>query len=108
MLFSWFLFLQQTTGSPSDWVLHKVNEIQHIVGLSYGGCEDQFKALLTVIEMCHLLETKPSFKKSRELKRLSWQLTTTLREVAQVEGRRKGGHYKGVLIEGVSGGVLVL
>ncbi|KAG6679032.1 hypothetical protein I3842_14G110500 [Carya illinoinensis] len=49
---------KKETDSPSDWVMNKVYEIQHIVGISHGGREDQFKALLTAIEASHARETK--------------------------------------------------
>lgn len=37
----------------SNWVLHKVKEIQYCVGMECEGFEEQFMALLTTIEVGH-------------------------------------------------------
>ncbi|KAF5469001.1 hypothetical protein F2P56_013106 [Juglans regia] len=82
--------LNNIVGSPSDWFLHKVNKIQHIVGLTHGGCEDQFKALLIAIKASHSLETKSSFKKSMKLKRISWAINYDAKGGSSSRGKTKG------------------
>ncbi|KAF5459839.1 hypothetical protein F2P56_019753 [Juglans regia] len=74
----------------ADWILPKVNEIQQFVGISHGGCEDQFKELITAIEASHALETKSSFKKSRELQRLSWAINYNAKGGSSTRGKFKG------------------
>ena len=73
-----------------DWILSKVNEIQQFVGISYGGCENQFKELITAIEASFMLETKSSFKKSRELQRLSWAINYDAKGGSSSRGKSKG------------------
>ncbi|KAF5474372.1 hypothetical protein F2P56_006276 [Juglans regia] len=80
--------LNNIDGSSSDWVSQKVNEIQHIVGISHGGCENQFKALLIAIEVSHSRDTKSSFKKSRELKRLSCAINYDAKGGSSSRGHR--------------------
>lgn len=49
--------------SVSNWVLHKVKEIQHCVGLECEGFEEQFMALLTDIEDGHTQQKKSGSKR---------------------------------------------
>lgn len=58
-----FMLLGQP--SASDWVLDKVKEIQHSVGLSCECFKDQFIALLTAIEDGHTQYSKSGSKKQR-------------------------------------------
>lgn len=67
---------KSTRINSSNWVLEKVKEIRHLVGISCEGFEGEFMALFTAIEAGHYKnETTSSSKmrnrKSRELKRLS-------------------------------------
>ncbi|KAG7940965.1 hypothetical protein I3843_16G013600 [Carya illinoinensis] len=71
----------------SDWVFHKVKEIQKIVGLECDGYEEQFMALFTAIEEGHKQKNKGDSKKHRELKRLSWSMN--------VEGSASRSRVKG-------------
>lgn len=64
-----------------------VKEVHKVVGLEYGGYEDQFMALLTVIEVGHKPHRKSELKKQRELNRLTWSLNT---EGCSSRGRSKG------------------
>lgn len=62
-------YLLPDHSSVSDWVLHKVKEIQHCVGFECGGFEEQFMALQIAIEVGHDQLKKPDSKKQQELKR---------------------------------------
>ncbi|KAF5449702.1 hypothetical protein F2P56_030119 [Juglans regia] len=69
--------INDIAGLILDWILNKDNMFLQTLGLSYGELreyEDQFKTLFTAIEASHALETKSKFKKSRELKNLSWAI----------------------------------
>ncbi|KAF5469324.1 hypothetical protein F2P56_013408 [Juglans regia] len=61
-------------NQASDWVLHKVKEIQHFVGISCEGYEEQFIALLTAMEVGNQQKKKGDLKQNRELKRLMWSM----------------------------------
>ncbi|XP_041009938.1 uncharacterized protein LOC121254039 [Juglans microcarpa x Juglans regia] len=74
----------------ADWILPKVNEIQQFVGISHGGCEDQFNELIIVIEASRTLETKSSFKKSRELQRLFSTINYDTKGGSSTRGKSKG------------------
>ncbi|KAF5475511.1 hypothetical protein F2P56_007311 [Juglans regia] len=74
----------------ADWILPKVNEIQQFVGISHGGCEDQFKELIIAIETSHTLETKSSFKKSWELHRLFSAINYDAKGGSSTRGKFKG------------------
>ena len=73
----------------ADWILPKVNEIQQFVGISHGGCEDQFNELITAIEASRTLETKSSFKKSRELQRLFSAINYDAKGGSSTRGKSK-------------------
>ncbi|KAF5451101.1 hypothetical protein F2P56_031397 [Juglans regia] len=73
-----------------DWIMPKVNEIQQFMRISHGGCEDQFKELITAIEASHVLETKSSFKKSRELHRLFLGINYDAKGGSSSRGKSKG------------------
>ncbi|KAF5477619.1 hypothetical protein F2P56_004239 [Juglans regia] len=74
----------------ADWILPKVNEIQQFVGISQGGCEDKFNELITTIEASRTLETKSSFKKSRELQRLFSIINYDAKGGSSTRGKFKG------------------
>lgn len=57
-----------------NWVLHKVKEIWHCVGIESVGFEEQFMALLTAIEVGHTQLKKSDSKKQRKLKRWTWSI----------------------------------
>jgi len=59
----------------SSWVLQKMEDIHHCVGLSSDGFEGEFMALLTAIETSHnwgesVSNSKSANRGKRELKRL--------------------------------------
>lgn len=49
-------------NQASDWVIHKVKEIQHNVGIECDGNEEQFMALLTTIEAGHQQRRKGNLR----------------------------------------------
>jgi hypothetical protein len=59
----------------SSWVLQKVMDIRHIVGLSCEGFEGELMALLTTIETSHNLEgwvsTSKSAIRSKRVKKIA-------------------------------------
>ena len=76
--FSPSVFTQPECSEPmaSSWVLQKVKDIRHFIGLSCNGFEGQFMALFTAIKTSHNQEgwvsnSKTAFRCNRELKRLS-------------------------------------
>lgn len=59
----------------SSWVLQRVNDIHHFIGLSCDRFEGQFMALFAAIEASHnhtgwVSNSKAAFRSNRELKRL--------------------------------------
>ncbi|XP_041000606.1 uncharacterized protein LOC121246496 [Juglans microcarpa x Juglans regia] len=85
--------INDIAGLTSDWILNKDNGFLQTLGLSYGEegeYEDQFKILLTAIEASHTLETKSKFKKSRELKNLSWAINYDVKGGSSSRGMAKG------------------
>ncbi|KAG6703811.1 hypothetical protein I3842_07G104200 [Carya illinoinensis] len=77
-------------GTPSDWVLNKVNRFQQIQGLTHGGYENDIKSLLIAIEASHARETISHFKKSNKLKRLSWAINYNDKGGSSSQGKTKG------------------
>lgn len=51
-------FLLPGQSLALDWVLDKVKEIQHSMGMCYEGFKDQFMMLLTTIEAGHAQYSK--------------------------------------------------
>ncbi|KAF5464829.1 hypothetical protein F2P56_014879 [Juglans regia] len=85
--------INDIAGSTTDWILKKDNGFLQTLRLSYGEhgeYEDQFKILLTAIEGNHALETKSKFKKSRELKNLSWAINYDAKGASSSRGKAKG------------------
>ncbi|KAF5481648.1 hypothetical protein F2P56_002285 [Juglans regia] len=85
--------INDIAGSTSDWILNEDNGFLQTLGLSYGEqgeYEDQFKTLLTAIKTSHALEIKSKFKKSRELKNLSWAINYDTKEGSSSRGKGKG------------------
>ncbi|KAF5443230.1 hypothetical protein F2P56_035805 [Juglans regia] len=77
-----------TYGScSSNWVFKKVEEIQDVIGISFGGYEEQFKALLIAIEASH---SKSATKRDRELKRLTCSINYDVKEGSGGRDRSKG------------------
>lgn len=80
-------FLLPYQPSAFDWVLHKMKEIQHCMGIECKSFEEQFITLLTDIEVGHVWLKKSRSKKQREQKRLTRSINH--------EGSSSRGRYKG-------------
>lgn len=70
-------------SSASSWVLQKVEDVYHCVGLSCDGFEGDLIALLTAIEASHnrgewVSNSKSAIRGKRELKRLSCSINYDL------------------------------
>ncbi|XP_035543339.1 uncharacterized protein LOC118347632 [Juglans regia] len=82
------------TLPPSDyrsysthWIFKKVEELQKIFGVSFGGYEEQFMALLVAIEASR---SKSASKQDRELKRLTCSINYDVKEGSSGRVRSKG------------------
>ncbi|KAF5449121.1 hypothetical protein F2P56_029600 [Juglans regia] len=79
---------------PSNWVFKKVEEIQAVIGISFGGYEEQFKALLIALEASH---SKSASKQDRELRRLTCSINYDAKEGSGGRDRLKGRGNLGFL-----------
>lgn len=77
-----------TYGScSSNWAFKKVEEIQDVIGISFEGYEEQFKALLIALETSH---SKSTTKRDRELKRLTCSINYDVKEGSGGMDKSKG------------------
>ncbi|KAF5471359.1 hypothetical protein F2P56_011801 [Juglans regia] len=74
-------------NSSSKWVFKKVEEIQAIIGISFGGYEKQFKALLVALEDSH---SKSASKRNRELKKLTCSINYDVKDGSSGRDRSRG------------------
>lgn len=98
------LFANETNAGAksSTWVLQKVMEIRHLLGLSGEGFKEEFIALLTSIEVSHSQKESTSSsklgnKENRELKRLSCSINYDSKGGNSRRGRVKGRAMLGSL-----------
>lgn len=82
-------------GESSTWVLQKVNEIRHHVGLSCAGFKEELITLLTAIEASYSQKelassSKLVSKENRELKRLSHLLNYDSKGGSSSQDKIKG------------------
>lgn len=71
----------------SNWVLKKIEELQDIFGVSFGGYKEQFMALIVVVEACCL---KSATKQDREFNRLTCSINYDIKEGSSRRDRSKG------------------
>lgn len=74
-------------SSSSKWVFKKVEEIQEVIEISFGGYEEQFKALLVALEASH---SKSASKRDRELKKLTCSINYDVKEGSGGRDRSRG------------------
>ncbi len=82
-------------AKSSAWVLQKVREIRHCVGVSCEGFEEEYMASLTAVESGHsnnefVSSSKLGNKENRELERLSCSSNYDSKGGNYSRGRAKG------------------